>query len=87
MRSQFVLDTKANKKLKRLAADRGGNRSQTIREALDALENQDSQLDAIEADPEFQKMIAESDRAIREGRVYSHEEVLAKHRELKRKGR
>jgi hypothetical protein len=35
----------------------------------------DEVLEQIEADPEFQRIMQESDRAEREGRVYTHEEV------------
>jgi hypothetical protein len=36
----------------------------------------EDRLDKIESDPAFQKMMAESDKAIREGRVTPHSEVV-----------
>jgi predicted transcriptional regulator len=76
VRKQFVLDKRTNKLLDELASYRGGNRSLIIREAIQAYSNMEDRLEKIEADPAFQKMMEESDRAIREGRVTSHEEVL-----------
>jgi len=76
MRKQFVLDKRTNRLLEELASYRGGNRSLVVREAIQAFSDMEDRLDKIEADPAFQKMMRESDRAIREGRVTSHEEVL-----------
>jgi hypothetical protein len=42
----------------------------------------EDRLERIEADPAFQKMMEESDRAIREGRVTPHEEVVRKSKAL-----
>src|SRR5713226_237032 len=41
-----------------------------------ALCRYEDRLDKIESDPAFQKMMAESDKAIREGRVTPHSEVV-----------
>ena len=76
MRKQFVLDKRTNKLLEELASYRGGNRSLVVREAIQVYSDMEDRLDKIEADPAFQQMMRESDRAIREGRVTSHEEVL-----------
>ena len=73
MRYQFVLDKLGKKVLDDLAQYRGGNRS---RVALVTLADMEARLDKIEADPAFQKMMADSDQAIREGRVTPHEVVV-----------
>jgi predicted transcriptional regulator len=76
MRKQFVLDKRTNQLLEELASYRGGNRSLVIREAIQVYADIEDRLDQIEDDPAFQAMMRESDKAIREGRVTSHEEVL-----------
>jgi predicted transcriptional regulator len=76
MRKQFVLDKRTNQLLEELASYRGGNRSLVIREAIQVYADMEDRLDKIEADPGFQEMMRASDKAIREGRVTSHEEVL-----------
>jgi len=82
MRKQFVLDKRTEKLLDELASYRGGNRSLVIREAIQVYSDMEDRLDKIEADPVFQKMMEESDRAIREGRVTPHEEVVRKSKAL-----
>jgi predicted transcriptional regulator len=86
-RRQFVLDNRSNKLLEQLAADRGGNRSQVIREAIQVYAEQEEYLDKIEADPAFQKMMAQSEADIRAGRIFTHEQVLRASRKLLRKRR
>jgi len=76
MRKQFVLDKRTDKLLDELASYQGGNRSLIIRQAIQMFADMEERLDKIEADPGFQKMMSESDKAIREGRVTSHEEVI-----------
>jgi predicted transcriptional regulator len=76
MRRQFVLDKRTNKILENLASYRAGNRSMVIREAIQLYADMEDRLDKIEADPAFQKMMDESDKAIREGRVTPRSEVL-----------
>ena len=76
MRKQFVLDKRTNRLLEELASYRGGNRSLVIREAIQVYADMEDRLDKIEADPAFQAMMRESDKAIREGRVTSHDDVL-----------
>jgi predicted transcriptional regulator len=76
MRRQFVLDKRTNKLLEELASYRGGNRSLVVREAIQVYSDMENRLDEVEADPGFQQMMRESDKAIREGRVTAHEEVL-----------
>jgi predicted transcriptional regulator len=76
MRRQFVLDKRTNKLLEELASYRGGNRSLVVREAIQVYSDMENRLDEVEADPGFQQMMRESDKAIREGRVTPHEEVL-----------
>ncbi len=76
MRHQFVLDKRGKKILDDLAHYRGGNRSRVVREALVTLADMEARLDKIETDPAFQKMMADSDQAIREGRVTPHEVVV-----------
>jgi predicted transcriptional regulator len=75
MRRQFVLDKHTNKLLEELAADRAGNRSHVVREAIQLFADMEARLDRIEADPEFQKMMARSGADIRAGRVITHTEV------------
>jgi predicted transcriptional regulator len=75
MRRQFVLDKDTNKLLDELASYRAGNRSLVIREAIRIYADMEDRLDEIEAEPGFQKMMSASDRAVREGRVTSHEKV------------
>lgn len=82
MRKQFVLDKRTEKLLDELASYRGGNRSLVIREAIQIYSDMEDRLEKIEADPAFQKMMEESDRAIREGRVTPHEEVVRKSKAL-----
>jgi predicted transcriptional regulator len=76
MRKQFVLDRKTNKLLEDLASYRAGNRSMVVREAIQLYADIEDRLDEIEADPAFQKMMDESAKAIREGRVTPHSEVV-----------
>jgi len=82
MRKQFVLDKRTEKLLDELASYRGGNRSLVIREAIQIYSDMEDRLEKIEADPAFQKMMEDSDRAIREGRVTPHEEVVRKSKAL-----
>jgi predicted transcriptional regulator len=76
MRRQFVLDKRTNKLLDELALYRGGNRSLVVREAIQVYSDMEDRLDKVEADPGFQQMMRESDKAICEGRVTAHEDVL-----------
>ena len=76
MRRQFVLDKRTNKLLEELASYRAGNRSMVVREAIQYYADMENDLDKIEADPEFQKMIAQSDSDIRAGRGIPHSEVV-----------
>jgi predicted transcriptional regulator len=87
MRHQFVLDERTNKLLEELASYRDGNRSVIVREAIQLYADMEERLDKIEADPAFQKMMAESDKAIREGRVTPHNELvrISRARSKKRK--
>lgn len=84
-RCQIVLDRKADRLLKDLAADRGGNRSRAVREALQALAEQDAMFDHIESDPGFLKMMEESEKAFREGRFITHEEMKRQVRAARKK--
>jgi predicted transcriptional regulator len=87
MRKQFVLNKHTNKLLDALASYRAGNRSMVVREAIQLYADMEDRLDEIEAQPAFQKMMAESDRAIREGRVTPHGDVvhMSRRRTKKRK--
>jgi predicted transcriptional regulator len=83
MRRQFVLDKKSSQLLEELAETRAGNRSLVVREAIGLYAAMEASLDEIEADPKFVKMMERSAADIREGRVYTQEEVerhLAKRR-------
>lgn len=76
MRRQFVLDKKTNKLLEELASYRAGNRSMVVREAIQYYADMEDEIDKIEADPKFQKMMAQSDADIRAGRGIPHSEVV-----------
>ena len=80
MRKQFVLDRRTNKLLEELASYRAGNRSMVIREAIQLYADMEDYLDRIEADPGFIRMMEQSDRDIRNGRLTSHSEILRMHR-------
>ena len=82
-RRQFVLDERTNKLLEELAADRAGNLSFVVREAIQLYADMDSRLDQIEQDPEFQRMMERSEDDIRAGRLVSHEEVKRRFRKQK----
>ena len=83
MRKQFVLDKHTDELLEELASYRGGNRSVIVREAIQVYADMEDHLDKVEADPAFQDMMRDSDRAIREGRVTSHEQVVRMSRTLR----
>jgi len=87
LRRQFVLDKKSNRLLEQLAADRGSNRSRVIREALESLAEREAYLDRIESDPRFIKMMEQSERDIRAGRVYTQEQIEAEIRAAKKRKR
>ena len=86
-RCQIVLDKKSDRLLKDLAADRDGNRSRVVREALQALADQEAMFDRIESDPGFIAMMERSEADFRAGRVIPHEEVMRKHLAMKKKKR
>ena len=75
MRHQFVLDRKSNRALTRLAESRGGNRSRVVREALLYYADHEAYLDKIESDPKFIEMMERTAADIREGRVYTQEDL------------
>ncbi len=87
MRRQFVLDKRTDKLIEDLASNGAGNRSMVVRTAVQLLADMEDRLDKIESDPAFQKMMDESDKAIREGRVTPHSEVvrMSRTRSKKRK--
>ena len=87
LRRQFVLDKKSNKLLERLAADRGGNRSRVIREALESLAQREDYFDRIESDPAFIKMMEESEKAFREGRFVTQEQLEEELRQTRKRKR
>jgi len=83
MRRQFVLDEQTDRLLAELAADRAGNRSHVVREAIQLYAEVQQRLDDIERDPRFQGMMKRSAEDIRAGRVVLHDE--AKRRSRKRR--
>ena len=87
IRRQFVLDKKTDRLVRDLAADSGGNRSRVIREAVRALAEREAMFEQIESDPKFIAMMERSEADFRAGRVVSHEEVIRKHRAMKKKGK
>ena len=84
-RRQFVLDERTNELLEELAADRAGNFSFVVREAIQLYAEMESRLDQIEHDPEFMKMMELSEDDIRAGRVVSHRKVAQRSRAKKRR--
>ena len=87
MRRQFVLDKRTNRLLEQLAADCDGNRSRVVREAIQVYADRETYLDRIESDPAFQKMMAESEKALREGRFVTQEELEEELRAARRRKR
>ena len=79
-RRQFVLDERTNQLLEELAADRAGNLSYVVREAIQLYARFDNQLDEIEAEPGFQQMMDRSAADIRAGRVVTHAQVKRRSR-------
>ena len=75
MRRQFVLDKRTEELLEELAADRAGNRSHVVREAIQLYAEMEARLDQIESDAEFQQRMEAADEDIRTGQVTSHEKV------------
>lgn len=83
MRRQFVLDKKSSRQLDELAEARAGNRSLVVREAIGLYAAMEASLEEIESNPKFIKMMERTAADIREGRVFSQEDVqrlLAKKR-------
>ena len=85
-RRQFVLDDRTNELLEELAADRAGNLSFVVREAIQLYADMDSRLDQIEQDPEFHLMMERSEDDIRADRLVSHDEAKRRSRAKKQKG-
>jgi len=87
-RRSIVLDRETEKLLDKLAAERSGNGSAVVREALKTYADVEDRLDEIENDPAFQEMIKKSDADIKAGRVIPHEEVVrgirARHKRRKK---
>lgn len=83
-RRQFVLDEKTNALLEELAADRAGNLSYVVREAIQLYAEMDSRLDQIEQDPEFLRMMERSEDDIRANRVVSHSDAIRRSRKKQR---
>ena len=74
-RRQFVLDKKASRTLDRLAAEGDGNLSAIVRRGIELAAEEAAILDATEKDPEFIKMMEESEKAFQEGRWSTWEDV------------
>lgn len=75
-RRQFVLDKRTNRILNRLAAEGDGNFSAVVRRGIDLVAEEEAILEATENDPGFIKMMEASEKAFREGRWTSHEDVM-----------
>jgi len=86
MRRQFVLDKKSSRLLEELAETRAGNKSLVVREAIGLYAAMEASLEEIESNPKFVKMMERTAEDLREGRVYSQEEV-ERHLASKRKRR
>jgi predicted transcriptional regulator len=87
MRRQFVLDKRTDKLLKKLASYHDGNCSLVVRQAIQLYADVADHLDRVESDPAFQKMMDDSNDAIRKGRVTPHSEVVRMSRALSIKRR
>jgi predicted transcriptional regulator len=74
-RHQFVLDEQTNQLLEDLAADRAGNLSFVVREAIQVYAQMEARLDEIELEPDFQHMMERSAADIRAGRIVSQAEA------------
>src|ERR1700686_4738052 len=75
MRRQFVLDKKSSQLLDDLAETRAGNRSLVVREAIGLYAAMEASLEEIESNPEFIKMMEKTAADIREGRIFTQEDV------------
>jgi predicted transcriptional regulator len=75
MRRQFVLDKKSSRLLDDLAETRAGNHSLVVREAIELYAAMEDSLEKIESDPGFIKMMERSAKDIREGRVFTQQDV------------
>ena len=84
-RRQFVLDDGTNRLLEDLAADRAGNLSFVVREAIQLYARMEDQLLEMESDTDFQGMMERSADDIRAGRVVPHAEVKKRARSKKRR--
>ncbi len=84
-RRQFVLDDHTNLLLEELAADRAGNLSFVVREAIQIYAQMESRLDEIESNPDFQHMMERSAADIRAGRTVSQAEVRKRSLSKKRR--
>jgi predicted transcriptional regulator len=85
-RRQFVLDDGTNRLLEDLAADRAGNLSFVVREAIQLYARMEDQLLEMESDADFHKMMERSAADIRAGRVVPHAQVKKLARSKKRRG-
>lgn len=85
-RRQFVLDERTNRLLEELAADRAGNLSFVVREAIQLYAQMEDRLDQIESDADFQQMMERSASDIRTGRVVPHLRAKKRSRSTKRRG-
>jgi predicted transcriptional regulator len=85
MRRQIVLDAKSDKLLKQLTADRDGNYSRTVRQALQALADQEAMFESAERDPGFLAMMEQSERDIQAGRYITLQELKKRLHSRKRK--
>lgn len=85
MRRQFVLDRKTNRILEDLAADRGGNYSRVVRNAIQCYAEIEARLDEIENNPGFIAMMEQSERDFRAGRFVTLEQLKKQLRTKRRK--
>ena len=87
LRKQFVLDPYTERVLRKLAGRIPGNRSAVVRAAIHHYADIEKGLEGIEENPAFIKMMEESDRAEKEGRYITHEELKRQIRKNRRNGR
>jgi hypothetical protein len=85
-RRQFVLDDGTNRLLEELAADRAGNLSYVVREAIQLYARMEDHLLEMESDADFRKMMEHSAADIRAGRIVPNARVKKLARSKKRRG-
>jgi len=87
LRKQFVLDPSTERLLRKLAGKVPGNRSAVVRSAINYYADVEKELEGIDKDPGFIAMMEDSERAYREGRYSTLQEVRRQARSSRAKSR